>query len=434
MPSRDGHLRETELLDAALRPGEAGSAHAEGCPACARRIRGLAAGREHLTDLEALAIGAREAPIPAPPSPFASLGRTLAEAEVLVKAAEDGAETLPALLAEAAVRPGFPAVALHAIQGASRLSLRRPQSALDFAAAIRATLPPASVGESATTRLVRAELMILESQGLLYVGKAREACRLAAEGLAALDDAGAPLLLLSRARYYAGSALWGDARYAEALSLLASARDGFAGDGQDAWVGRAQAAIGLVHFSEARFREALHSFDAALERLDPAVDPGPVSSTQQNRAGILMNLGRLSEARAAYGQALELALRAGLSASATTIRVNLLNLGLDEAAWEEVRSRGEKLVAQCDREGLAVDGYYARLALAEAHAALGNYGTVRVLVEALRDGAPPEVREDPDATALLSGLDAGDEEVSSRIRRLRHYLSGRDRVEAVRRA
>ena len=103
-------------------------------------------------------------------------------------------------------------------------------------------------------------------------------------------------------------------------------------------------------------------------------------------------------------------------------------------AWEEVRSRGEKLVAQCDREGLAVDGYYARLALAEAHAALGNYGTVRVLVEALRDGAPPEVREDPDATALLSGLDAGDEEVSSRIRRLRHYLSGRDRVEAVRRA
>ena len=87
-----------------------------------------------------------------------------------------------------------------------------------------------------------------------------------------------------------------------------------------------------------------------------------------------------------------------------------------------------------DREGLAVDAYYARLALAEAQAALGNYGTVRDLVETLRRDAPPEVRDDPDATALLGRLDAGDEEMQGRVRRLRHYLAGRDRVEAVRRA
>ena len=121
-----------------------------------------------------------------------------------------------------------------------------------------------------------------------------------------------------------------------------------------------------------------------------------------------MNLGRLTEARAAFGAALELALRAGLMANATTIRVNLLNLGLDEGAFEDVRARGEKLVAHCDREGLAVDAYYARLALAEAQAALGNYGAVRDLVEILRGEAPPEVRDDPDATALLGRLDAGD--------------------------
>jgi hypothetical protein len=148
-----------------------------------------------------------------------------------------------------------------------------------------------------------------------------------------------------------------------------------------------------------------------------------------------MNLGRFAEARAAFGTALELALRSGLMASATSIRVNLLNLGLDEGSYEEVRARGEKVVAHCDREGLAVDAYYARLALAEAQAALGNYGSVHALVEALRGDAPPEVRDDPDATALLGRLDAGDlDEMVGRLRRLRHYLAGRDRIEAARRA
>ena len=92
------------------------------------------------------------------------------------------------------------------------------------------------------------------------------------------------------------------------------------------------------------------------------MDPGPVEAVQQNRAGIFMNLGRLTEAKAAFGQALGLALRVGLSAGATTIRVNLLNLGLDEGSVEVVRSRGEKLVAHYDREGLVVDAYYARRA------------------------------------------------------------------------
>ncbi len=272
----------------------------------------------------------------------------------------------------------------------------------------------------------------LENQGLLYVGDAEDAVRVAQDGLARLEAEGAPLLLLSRARYFAGSALWGASRYVDARRLLEAARDGFAQDGQDSWIGRAEAALGLVHFSEARFLPALHAFDAALSRLDPAVDPGPVVSTQQNRAGILMNLGRLAEARTAFGAALELALRNGLRASATTIRVNLLNLGLDEKAYEEVRSRGEKVVAQCAREGLVVDAYYARLALAEAQAALGNYGAVRHLVEALRGDAPPEVRDDPDASALLARLDAGDQEVEFRLRRLRHYLAGRDRFEEAR--
>ena len=114
--------------------------------------------------------------------------------------------------------------------------------------------------------------------------------------------------------------------------------------------------------------------------------------------------------------------------------MNLLNLGLDEGAYEEVRARGEKLVATCLQEGLAVDAYYARLALAEAWAALGNYGAVRALVEVIRGDAPSEVRDDSDAMRLLDQLDAGDHEVAGRLRRLRHYLSGRDRVEARKRA
>jgi len=434
MPSAERHLGELDLLALALDPGAPPNAHAEGCPECRKRIDGLATGREHLADLEALAKVDDDAEPPVPPVSLGRLCRTLEEAEALVRAAEDGEEPFLLALERAAERDGFPEVALQAVQLASRLTLRSPQRAVAFAARLRETLAGSESGAEIPSRLAVAVSRVLESQGLLYVGESGPAVRSALEGLAALEDAGAPLLLLSQASYYAGSALWGDSNYGEAIRHLGEARNGFASDGQDSWVGRAEAAIGLVHFSEARFLPALRSFDAALERLDPEVDPGPFASTQQNRAGILMNLGRFAEARAAFGSALELALRSGLMASATAIRVNLLNLGLDEGSYDEVLARGEKLVAHCDHEGLAIDAYYARLALAEAQAALGNYGAVRTLVEALRGDAPPEVRDDPDATALLTQVDAGDLEMEDRLRRLRHYLAGRDRVDEVRRA
>lgn len=435
MPSADRHLGEVDLLLHALEPGAARSGHAGECPECRSRIEALAAGREHLGDLDSLADSGDDAPPPTPPAALQRLRRTLVVAEHLVRAAEAGEERFVEALSAEADRADFPEIALQAVQLASRLALRSPRTAIAVAARLREALAASATVNVLASRLAADASLVLESQGLLYVGDSSGASRQALEGLAGLEEAGAPLLLLSQARYYAGSALWGESRYEEALRYLNEARDGFASDGQDSWVGRAEAAVGLVHFSEARFRPALHAFDAALARLDPEVDPGPVASTQQNRAGILMNLGRLTEARAAFGSALELALGAGLAATATAIRVNLLNLGLDEGSYEEVRARGERLVAQSDRDGLAVDAYYARLALAEAQAALGNYGAVRSLVAVLRRDAPAEVRDDPDASALLGRLDAGDrDDMADRLRRLRHYLDGRDRVEAVRRA
>ena len=432
MPSAERHPSEVDLLALALAPELPRGAHVEGCPECRRKVEGLAAGREHLLDLAVIAGAVSPAPAPAP---FLDVGRVLADAEALVRAAEEGEEPFVAALSRAASRDGFAHAALHAAQIASRLPLRSPQRTVLFARRLQDAIATGPGAESNPARLAVGVSKSLESQGLLYVGDADEAVRAAADGLRLLEEHEAPLLLLSRARYFLGSCLWGASRYPEAIRLLEAARDGFASDGQDSWVGRAEGAIGLVHFSEARFLPALRAFDSALARLDPSVDPGPVASIEQNRAGILMNLGRLAESRAAFGAALELALRHGLLASATTIRVNLLNLGLDERAYEEVRSRGEKIVAQCEREGLAVDAYYARIALAEAQAALGNYGAVRTLVEALRGDAPPEVRDDPDATALLARLDAGDrDETADRLRRLRHYLAGRDRFEAARRA
>ncbi len=431
MPSPDRHLGELELLARALDLEPSPDPHVQSCPTCRGRIEGLGAGRTHLADLASLVAEAESAPRSPVPAVLSALSRTLVRAEALVRAAERDDEALSRDLEEAAARPDFRDVALQALQIASRLTSRRPSVALEFARSIRYRL---SGDGSPDDPLLSAEVGLLESQALVYVGRIDEACDRALAAASAIEAADAPGLLRARASYYAGSALWGAGRFEAALRHLQEARNAFAADGQDPWVGRAEGAIGLVHFSEARFREALHAFDAALERLDPDVDPGPWEAIQQNRAGILMNLGRFPEARTAFGRALELAVQHGLSAAATTVRVNLLNLGLEEGAWEDVRIRGKKLVAFCDREGLSVDAYYARLALAEAQAALGNYGEVRLLVEAIRGDAPPEIRDDPDATVLLDRLDAGDNEMAGRLRRLRHYLSGRDRYEAAERA
>ena len=140
MPSADRHLGELELLERAMTPGLAPDPHAASCPTCRDRIEGLAAGREHLADLAALATKAESGPRVPVPAALSRLSRTLARAEELVRAAERDDDALPAWLDEASARPDFPDVALHALQIASRLTSRRPSVALSFARSIRQRL------------------------------------------------------------------------------------------------------------------------------------------------------------------------------------------------------------------------------------------------------------------------------------------------------
>ena len=245
------------------------------CPDCRRRIEGLAGGPR--TPPRPRHVRRRREPTRRRPRPrlrSRPSSRTLEEAEGLVRAAE--ADDDSRRRAPRGVRPSGRASPRSRSTPPSSprgSPSRRPRAALDFAGAIRGR-PRAFGGRGPPPARPRRAEGAREPGAALRWEETEDARRLALEGLSELEASGAPLLLLSRARYVLPARPSGAcARYGESLPLLAAARDGFAEDGQDAWIGRSEAAIGLVHFSQARFRQALHAFDAALERLDPGGRP-----------------------------------------------------------------------------------------------------------------------------------------------------------------
>lgn len=312
---------------------------------------------------------------------------------------------------------------VYACQSAARLAAKSPKEAISLARRVRASLtahPPPARDATITDSALIAETELLQSQGELNLGHATEARDLAR---AARPKLGSDRFGLARADYFEGSAAGFAGAYDEARELLSEAATGFARAQHDAWIGRAEAALGLVLFQQANDPEALVLFESALERLDEDADGHVVASIQMNRGGLLSHLGRLGEARVAFQEALELAVRSGASNVTLSARMNLAELAHLEGQHVEAASSFRKLADSVGRYGNNEKRNYCLLYAAECLAAAGRTKDVDSLVDEVRrlNAQTP----DPALADLFACLDAGDVEVGV-IQHVRRYVERRD--------
>lgn len=350
--------------------------HLVECQECRRKVTALAEGLE--------LIRATERPIR---PPVRKPDRSLAAAVPLAKRADEIGRRL-VTEAENGVEPviatfeysgdlALPDGLIAACQLGASLAARKPRVALSLAQAVRATARGEVDRRHPLRPFILVEALLLTSQAVHVLGRAREAAKHARRAERIASRYGAPPLTLARCWYFEASALV-DADEKTAMTLASTALKVFQAHGQDQWVGRAEIALGLVHFGDDRpSEEALAFFDAALTHLDPELDAHSVAAATNNRASVLHSLGRLDEARAGYQAALQIGLRINHEASIILSKVQLLDLALEEGKTGEVILRAEKVIGQAENAGLDEHAFYARLAYAEALALSGRMASAR---------------------------------------------------------
>lgn len=413
--SEPGCPDDSTLLDPSAKGREQ---HVRSCDACRRRVRVLQMGLSLLTALE------RRPEPPAPPGagPLELARRGEEIGRRLLREAQDGDVMIASF--DYDEDPAFGHGIVYACQKAAALAMKSPADARELAVVCRAAA--ASIPRRHRMRaLAVGECLLLESQALRTMGDVRRAAIFARRGLRVMERSDAPLLSRGRALYFLASALAPAGEVPQALDLLRQALVIFIEAGQDHWVGRAHAMIATAMFHRANDPEALLHFDKAIELLDHEADAHSAASTLQNKAGLLLNLGRRDEARQAFQKALAIAMRAGATAPMVMIRVNLLSLALDEGRFQDVVTKGEKLLRVAENALLDQDAFYCRLFLAEANAALGRYGTVRELAKHLASYRPESLSGVTELNDLLRQLDGSDAEALDRLRRFRLFLETR---------
>lgn len=394
--------------------------HVKGCPDCAARADALGKVVAGVRREAAFHAAADPAPVPAP-LPFrtkdllASARRAEELSRHVVLAAEEGDDELAEAVKTARGSGADLTQALvYACQNASNLAGTLPQRALALVVAVERE---ASLGAS---RRLRFEVALLRSQALLYLQRTAQAREAVDEARCLLPvPGGDPVFDTARVDYFDGSALGFDDRYEEALARLDAALRGFVGAGLDRWIGRAEAAIGVVLVQRNNDIRALDYFASAAERLEEEEDERAVTSLLLSEGCLLDHHKRYSDARLKFTEVLRRAVRARLDLSALDARYNLALVSLNEGRVREARTAFERIVPALESRKLETRLINCRLFVAECCVLLQDGEGTRAQIEALRPHA--DRADTPAYSDLFKGLDAGDL-AAGEIRHVRNYL------------
>lgn len=421
-----GHLSPVELFRLGHEGGGAGHPHLESCKVCRARVRRIDDGLAHAAEIDALGT--------APAAPAVSPGVASAARSIFARArlADSFSNDLLGLLSQGPAaaetllteRAGTDRELTRmtlaaACQKAAKLAMRAPAEALALVSLCQSHLEGRKADDPDLELEIESDL--LESQALLVKGEIAQGVAAARRAHARLAP-GSPLLLAARARYFLGSALGSAGETASAIALLQEARDQFAGLEQRPWVGRALAAEAVARCTRSNDESALELFETAASYLDAKRDGHTVAAVLQARACLLLDLDRKDEAREAFTLALEAAVASGATTVALRARVNLLGLAVAQGRTREALEKGARVLATLDEQGLREHGLYARLFLAEAHAAEGHGAAAFAMLGEARRALPEELVTDQGLQDLFGALTQADVDSLAQIRRVRAYI------------
>lgn len=269
------------------------------------------------------------------------------------------------------------------IEVAQGAMMRDPSAALE--AAQQAAQLLADETQDGDLAEMRARSEWLQAEALYRLGRSAEAAPIADAALARLDNTNPPTGLLADLQLARG-------RIATALGDFETAFVSFI-QGYDVFMGlempRKQALvlleIGTIYSKANQHYRALEYFDNAIGRFS---DPMIILAAQNNRANVLRELGRHSDAVQAYEQALEEAevlgspvLEVRILNNIAALYANFGDFDAAEAALAEADARAESLGS--GEWSRFLDGMRGQIALAR-----GEPGLARSYLERTFEGVP----------------------------------------------
>lgn len=311
---------------------------------------------------------------------------------------------------------------VYALRRAPILLLRDLPAAERFVASIEAV----ATGLPSDHADIDLEILLYRSQMALVRGEPADAAALAREARKRRQRGDA--FTGARIDYFEAAARGFSGDHAAALALAEKALGVFIESFDEAWLGRTEAAIGLIHLQKGDEVEALDWFEMAREKLDPEEDVSPLIGCLVNLGVVLANLGRFDDARSTQVEALELSMRHGLTGRARDVRVNLAQLDFLTQNYQRALASFTGLVAAAEDAGMPHQAAYCRLYLAETYGILGRRDEMVAALEPVRELASA-IGPNPGIEELFYCLDRGDLDVAvvSHVRRYVDQLSrGRD--------